>query len=76
MGSGGAGRDQGRKTNLSKVDNTNTPRLETYFLSDKPPLSPSTPSTGDDSPSSPNGTPPHDVYMEAESEEDEDKAHL
>jgi hypothetical protein len=31
MGSGGAGRGQGRKTDLSKEDNTKTPSISSFF---------------------------------------------
>jgi len=50
MVSGGANRGQGRKPNISKVDNSTTPAIHTYFTSKTPlhrDLSPSSSSSED-----------------------------
>ena len=78
MVSGGPNRGQGRKSTLSKVDNSTTPAIQTYFKPKTPlrhDLSPSS-SSSEGSNNTPDTSSPSELNTEEEEEEEIEEEEL
>ena len=78
MGSGGPGRGQGRRSNISKVDNSTTPSIHTYFTSKTPMQrdSSASSSSSEENNNKPDPASPLVINMDEEDDEDEELENL